>query len=103
MHELIHRIAVDVFGKLTHIGITGRIVEQPAHVAPPETLVGIMWITRRIGVLMVHSVDTNPGDRRPLGCQTAEDNQHILNPLGGFEAAVRNQAMKTQVDTQATT
>ena len=51
-----------------------------------------------VGVLMMDAMDGDPEDRAALERERREDGEEILDPLGGLEAAVREQAVIADAD-----
>src|SRR5579859_5123377 len=60
-----------------------------------------MWIAFFISVLMVQPMGRDPGHGAAFKGQCAADAQNILNPLGCFVSAMREQAVVAHADAEA--
>ena len=60
-----------------------------------------MRIALFVGVLVVHAVRRDPGDRAAFESERAANSQEVLNPARRFVPAVRQQAVVTHADAEA--
>lgn len=77
------------------------IVEKPAHVGPPETLIGRVGVQGRVCVQVVVPVGGHPLNGVSLDSQNPAIGQRILQPLRRGEAAVAQLPVEAQRDPQA--
>lgn len=68
---------------------------------PKKTFVGIVRIAFGVGVGMMKAVRGDPLNRSVLTGQTTHEGQKILQGFGNFEAAVSEQAVIAQSDSNA--
>jgi hypothetical protein len=81
------------------LGVQGAAGENPAGVSPPGAVVRSVGIAFVVGVLMMDAVCGYPEDRATFKREGAAHGDEVLDPLGGFVAAVREQAMIGHADT----
>src|SRR5438309_1650452 len=74
--------------------------EEPAHVAPEETDQRAMRVGLFVRMLVVQPMDGDPAGGRFLEAANAEQRQGMLQPARTGEAAVRQQAVVTEIDAQ---
>ena len=74
---------------------------EPEDVAPPATIAGRMRIAGLVAVQVMFTMIGNPLDWRPLPCQQADQSNQPIHERIGLEAAMREQAMIAQADTDA--
>lgn len=70
-----------------------RAAQNPAHVRPPFTIAGRVWIAGYVGVLVMQAMHGDPVDRAALQRQRAAGCQAILQTFGRSEAAMRKLAV----------
>lgn len=80
---------------------TYPIVEEPAHVGPPEPFIWGVRIKGSIGVQVVVAVGGHPLNGLPLHCKHTAVGQCVLQPLGCREAAVAQLSVEAQCYSQA--
>src|SRR5260370_4974759 len=82
-------------------GFWGRSIEHPKHVAPPEALGRAVRIAFLIGMLMMLAVQRHPLQRAALHGKRAGESEEVLQKLGTFEGAVREQPVIADANSQA--
>src|SRR4051812_40425324 len=80
------------------LGVQRATGDDPASVSPPSAVVRRVGIALVVRVLMVDAVCGDPEDRSALEGQGAAGAEEVLNPLGSFVAAMREQAMVRHAD-----
>ena len=79
-------------------GVHGAAGENPAGVGPEGSVDRGVRVAFLVGVLMVDAVGGDPEDRSALERHGAAGGDEVLDPLGGAEAAMREQAMIGDAD-----
>mmetsp|Transcript_9349 Transcript_9349/g.19307 ORF Transcript_9349/g.19307 Transcript_9349/m.19307 type:complete len:331 (+) Transcript_9349:323-1315(+) len=90
LQELVEGLLLQVrgVGAVADAALRGRVVEEPAAVAPPEALVRCVRVVRGVRVEVVVPVRADPLDGVPLHGEGAAVGKEVLQPLGGVEALV---------------
>jgi hypothetical protein len=68
---------------------------------PKTTIMGRVWVTLFIGVLVMHAMGCNPEQRASFEGQRTAHSQNIFNPLGRFVSAMREQPMVSHPNAKA--
>ncbi len=76
-------------------GATGK---DPAGVRPEGAIDRRVRIAFLVGILVVNTVGGDPEDRSALEREAAARSDEVLDPLGGAEATVREQAVVRDAD-----
>mmetsp|Transcript_26637 Transcript_26637/g.48903 ORF Transcript_26637/g.48903 Transcript_26637/m.48903 type:complete len:243 (-) Transcript_26637:376-1104(-) len=87
---------------VAHALQSGVVVEDPAHVAPPETLIWTMGVQRGIGMEVVVAVAAGPLHGVTLNSEDTAVSKGVFEPLGELETAMTKHAMITKGNAQAT-
>src|SRR5580698_7102975 len=72
--------------------------QNPSHVCPPATLSRCMWVASFVGELVMDTMRGYPEDRSAFKRKRATYRQKIFDPLGGLEAAMRQQPVVAHAD-----
>lgn len=105
VQKAIDRIPCEIFGKAGVVFVALMLLghlEDPTHVAPPKSFVGIVGIATGVGVGMVHPVIRNPVDGAALHTEGAKQGQKIFEGLRDTKTAMAQHPMKTKGDPQTT-
>src|SRR5579862_5040650 len=74
---------------------------DPAHVRPEAAIARRMRITLYVGILVMYAVCRHPEKRAAFQRQRGAERQEILHPFMGLEAAMREQTVISNADSQA--
>ena len=80
------------------LGVQRAAGENPAGVSPPGAIVRSVWVAVVVRVLMMHAMGRDPEDRAAFKGHRAAGRHEVLDPLGGFVAAMCKQAMIGHAD-----
>jgi len=95
-----------VFGEIggvtaeeSSLGVQGAAGEDPTGVGPPRAIMRGVGIAFLIGVLMVNTMSGYPEDGTALQREAATHGKEVFDPLGNAVAAMGQQAMIGDADT----
>jgi hypothetical protein len=90
----------DVTSERGGVVMHGFADEDPAHVRPPFAVERGMRIAFLVGELMMNAVRGDPEDRAAFQSESGADREHIFEPFGSLIAAMSEQAVITDADTE---
>src|SRR5262249_61131109 len=91
----------DVRQQCRCVVVQGAPGDDPTCVGPEAAVVRRVRVPGLVGILMMNAVGRDPEERPAFQGQRGTEGQEVLNPLVSLVAAMREQAVKTHADPQA--
>jgi hypothetical protein len=89
-----------VAGESRGFSVHAAAQNEPADMCPPRTFFGCVRIAWMVTVLVVYPMHGNPEDRPAFESECAADREQIFHPLRRLKAAMRQQPMVANTDSE---